>query len=417
MEFPSNVHAPAPVSGRPAHQKRSLALIFFVMLMDIIGITLLSPVAPKIVLRYSSSALVVTLIPVVYAFGQFFASPLLGKVGDKVGRRPVLLLSLVGQALGYFIFALGGSLWMLILGRLIGGITSGNLSTSSAYIADISSPEERSKNFAVISTAWSMGLILGPALGGLFGQFSLETPAYVAGCVTLLNLVLGYFLLPESLPRQRRDASPLQARDYNPVITILDMARKPGLGALLLVNAVFSFAFNGNNSTVALFMIQKFLAETWHLSIMMMVTGASIALANSFLVPLCVPRFGEKATGVIGLLGLALTSAALFFAPYLWLAILVNVLGSAMSALIFPTLTTLSIERVQPQEAGQVLGVISAVGSLTNILGPLFAGLVYDQVMVGAPFWIGALVLLVAGYLLAQINASRPLPGAVRAGE
>jgi len=388
-----------------AAKKRSLILIFIVMLMDIIGITLLSPVAPKIVLRYSSSALVVTLIPVVYALGQFVASPILGKIGDKMGRRPVLLVSLFGQALGYVIFGLGGSLWMLILGRLVGGITSGNLSTSSAYIADISKPEERSKNFAIIATAWSLGLIMGPALGGLFGQFSLETPAYVAGAVTLLNLLLGFFLLPESLPASKRDTTKLVLRDYNPILTIMDMAVRPGLGAIILISAIFSFAFNGMNSILALFMIQKFTAGTWQLSLMMMLSGVTIALANSFLIPFMAPRFSVKLMGVFGLLGLAASSVSVFFAPFMWLAILVNILGSAMSAFIFPALTTLSIERVLPKEAGQLLGVNSAVGSLMNIVGPLFAGFVYDYVMVGSPFWIGALVLVFAAYLLVRTTA------------
>lgn len=383
-----------------AVKKRSLILIFIVMLMDIIGITLLSPVAPRIVLRYNSSALVVTLIPVVYALGQFVAAPILGKIGDKVGRRPVLLVSLIGQALGYLIFGLGGSLWMLILGRLIGGITSGNMSTSSAYIADISKPEERSKNFAIISTAWSLGLIMGPALGGLFGQFSLETPAFVAGAVTLLNLILGFFLLPESLPKQKRDTTQLAIRDYNPILAIIDMAVRPGLGAIIVISAIFSFAFNGMNSVLALFMIHKFSADTWVLSLMMMLSGVTIALANSFLIPFLAPRFSVKVMGVFGLLGLAISSVSVFFAPFIWLTVLVNIMGSAMSAFIFPALTTLSIERVLPKEAGQMLGVNSAVGSLMNIVGPLCAGLVYDYVMVGSPYWMGAIVLVIAAYLL-----------------
>ena len=388
-----------------ATKKRSLILIFIVMLMDIIGITLLSPVAPKIVLRYSSSAIFVTLIPVVYALGQFVASPILGKIGDKIGRRPVLLVSLFGQALGYFIFWWGGSLWMLLLGRLVGGITSGNLSTSSAYIADISKPEERSKNFAIISTAWSLGLIMGPGLGGLFGQLSLETPAFVAGAVTLVNLILGFFLLPESLPRLKRDTTKLSVRDYNPILAIIDMAVRPGLGAIILISALFGFAFNGMNSILALFMIQKFTADTWQLSIMMMLAGVTIALANTFLIPFLAPRFSVKMMGVLGLLGLAASSVCVFFAPFFWLSVLVNILGSAMSAFIFPALTTLSIERVLPREAGQLLGVNAAVSSLMNIIGPLFAGLVYDYVMVGSPFWIGALVLLVAAYLLVRTTS------------
>ena len=206
----------APADSERATNKRSLALIFFVMLMDIIGITLLSPVAPKIVLEYSSSAVMVTMITVIYAAGQFFAAPLLGRIGDKVGRRPVLLVSLVGQALGYFIFGVAGSLWMLLLGRLIGGITSGNLSTSSAYIADISKPEERSKNFATIATAWSLGLILGPAMGGLLGQFNLRTPAIAAGVITVINVILLYFFLPESLPKEKRDKTPIRRARLQP---------------------------------------------------------------------------------------------------------------------------------------------------------------------------------------------------------
>jgi MFS transporter, DHA1 family, tetracycline resistance protein len=389
-------------SADQAKNKRSLALIFFVMLMDIIGITLLAPVAPRIVLEYSNSALMVTLIPVIYAAGQFFASPILGRISDKVGRRPVLLLSLLGQSLGYFVFGLAGSLWVLLLGRLIGGITSGNLSTSSAYIADISKPEERSKNFAVISTAWSLGLILGPALGGLFGQFSLRTPAIAAGVVSLLNVILGYFFLPESLLVDRRDKRPISPRELNPVASIGDMARKPSLGVLLLVLALFSFAFNGINSTSALYMIQKFAAETWQLSVMMIMSGLSIALANSFLVPRWVPRFGEKKTGTSGLLGLAFFSVSVFLAPVLWLAFLLNMLGSAMSAFIFPSLTTMSVELVSPREVGKLLGVTSAVGSLMNILGPIWAGLIYDHIMIGAPYWMGALVLVGAALILSR---------------
>lgn len=381
-------------------RKGSLALIFFVMLMDIIGITLLSPVAPSIVLRYSDSALMVTMITVIYAGGQFVASPFFGKLGDKFGRRPVLLISLIGQSLGYLVFALGGSLWVLFLGRLIGGITSGNLSTSNAYIADISKPEERSKNFAMISTAWSLGLILGPMLGGVFGELSLEAPAFVAAGVTFLNVLLGFFLLPESLPQERRDHTPVRLRDLNPIISIYQIGRKPGLWLVLLAQALFSFSFNGINSTSALFIIQKFFAHTWQVSLMMMLAGLSIALTNTFLVPRWMPRFGERLSGVGGLLGLAVVAAALYFIPVLWIFLLINMLSSVMNSFIFPALTTLSIERVSAHEVGQLLGVTSAVGSLMNIFGPLWAGFIYDEVMMGSPYWMGAVIYIVGALIL-----------------
>jgi DHA1 family tetracycline resistance protein-like MFS transporter len=407
-----NPTTPDATNVAPEHKPqgktgRALALIFFVMLMDVMGISLLSPVAPQIVLRFSNEALMVTMVTMIYASGQFIAAPLIGKLGDRYGRRPVLLISLFGQALGYLIFGLGGSLWVLFLGRLIGGITAGNLSTASAYIADVSKPGERSKNFAIISTAWSMGLILGPAMGGIFGQFSLETPAYVAAALAFLNVLMGIFLLPESLPKGKRDTSPMRLRDYNPIVAIIDMARKPGLGLLLLVNALFSFAFNGVNSTSALFVIQKFAAQTWEISLLLILGGVSIAVSNTFMVPRWVPAFGEKTSGVASLVGLSVFYVAIFFAPLLWLVFPLNMLASSMNAFIFPTLTTLSADRVAHHEVGLLMGVTSAVGSLMNIFGPLWAGLIYDHVMVGAPYWMGAIVLVLAALMLTRA-ASKP---------
>jgi DHA1 family tetracycline resistance protein-like MFS transporter len=380
-------------------------VIFFVMLMDVMGITMLSPVAPQIVLRFSSEAVLVAMITVVYACGQVIAAPLIGKLGDRYGRRPVLLISVLGQSLGYLIFGLGGSLWVLFLGRLIGGITAGNLSTAGAYIADVSRPEERSKNFTIIGTAWSLGLIIGPALGGIFGQISLEAPAFVAAAFALLNVLLGFFLLPESLPVEKRQKLAMSLRDYNPLAAIIDMARKPGLGILLLIHALFSFAFNGVASTSTLFVIQKFLAETWQISLLMILAGVSIALSNTFLVPGVVQRAGERLSGTFSLVGLAVFYLAIFFAPAFWLVYPFNMLASCGNSFIFPVLTSLCANRVEPQEMGNLMGVTSAVGSLMNIFGPLWAGLIYDQVMRGAPYWMGAIIMLLAAWMLSRTKS------------
>ena len=387
---------------KPGTKKGALGLIFFIMLMDIIGITILNPVAPFIVHRYSDMALMVTMVTIVYAAGQFIAAPLMGKLGDRYGRRPVLLVSLVGQGIGYIIFGLGGSLWILFLGRLIGGITGGNLSTAGAYIADVSKPEERARNFAMIGTAWSLGLILGPAAGGLFGQLSLETPAYAAAVLSFLNVLLGLFILPESLPKEKRDTTPMRLRDYNPIVSILEMARKPGLGWLLLVTSLFNFGFNGINSTSALFFIHKFAIQTRQVSLLMMLAGASIALVNTFLVPRWMPRFGEKAAGVASLFGLALLNTGILLAPFMWLVYPLNMLASGMSSFTFPALTTLSINCIPHREVGLLMGVTTAIGSLMNIFGPLWAGLVFDHVNPGAPFWMGAIVLVLAALLLTR---------------
>lgn len=387
----------------------SLIVIFLIMAMDVMGITVLSPVAPQIVLQYSDQALMVSMIPMIYAAGQFISTPILGKFGDRFGRRPVLLASLIGQAAGYFIFGLGGSLSVLFLGRLVGGITGGNLSTASAYIADISAPEDRAKNFAAISTVWSLGLILGPALGGAFAQLSLEAPAFISAGLALINLALGFVFLKESLPVERRDRSPLKARDYNPLFSILDMARKPGMGVVLLAYSLFSFAFDGVSSTSALFIIEKFSAITWQISLMMMLAGMSIALTNFLLVPRWLPRFGKVPAAIASLIGMALASVLIFFSPQLWLLLGINMLYSGTSAFIFPALTILTIECVSPQEMGVLMGVTSAVGSLMNVLGPMWGGFVYDQVMAGSPYWMGAAVLLLAAFFLTRYSPAQSL--------
>lgn len=393
--------------------KRSLGLIFMIMLMDIIGIMLLAPVAPYLIRQFSDQALMVTMVTMLYAAGQFFAAPLIGKLGDRYGRRPVLLISLAGQALGYVVFGVGGALWILFLGRIIGGITGGNLSTAAAYIADVSKPEERAKNFALIGTAWSLGLILGPAAGGLLGQLHLSAPAYTAALLTLANLALAVFILPESLPKERRDESPMRPADFNPISAIFDMAKRPGLGWLLLVTMLFNFAFNGINSTTTLFWIDKFNAQTWHVSLLLILSGAAITVTNSFLVPKAVPRYGEKAVASASLFGLGLVFTGLFFMPVFWLIFPLNMLGSGISAFTFPTLTTLCIDCITPREVGLLMGVTTGLGSLMNIFGPLWAGTIYDKVMVGSPLWMGAIVLVIAGAMLFRRSGKRveiPLP-------
>src|SRR5215211_3965520 len=206
--------------------KRVLRIIFLIMLMDIVGMSIIFPVAPYIVQRYSGDALMGTMLTVIYAGAQFFAAPALGKISDKVGRRPVLLISVLGSAVGYFIFGIGGALWVLFLSRLIDGITGGNISTASAYIIDVSKPEERAKNFTLLGMAYGVGFILGPALGGILGQWNLNAPVYVAGMIFLISSALVYFQLPESLPMESRERSRLRLNDFNPFASVAHMMLK-----------------------------------------------------------------------------------------------------------------------------------------------------------------------------------------------
>jgi DHA1 family tetracycline resistance protein-like MFS transporter len=379
--------------------------------MDVTGITILYPVAPYLVKRYSDAALMVTLLTVIYAAAQFFAAPILGKLGDRYGRRPVLLVSVFGSAIGYVIFGIGGALWILFFSRLIDGITAGNMSTASAYIADVSRPEERTKNLGLIGVAWGIGLVLGPAMGAVFGEIDLTVPAYVAAALSLFGVVLICFFLPESLPREQRQNEPIRINDLNPFISIKAMAQLPNLGQLFLTLCLFNFAFNGINSIQTLFLIERFSAQPWQLGLLLVLAGITVAAVQAVLVQRFVSRYRETSVGVGSLLGQAVIALAIFFAPSFWLIYPLAVLNSTCSTFTFPTIGTLASSSVSAREQGILMGVTTALGSLMSILGPLCAGLVYDHVMRGAPYWMGAAIFALAGFILRPRRPHKPQDG------
>jgi MFS family permease len=398
-------------------KKRALGLIFFIMLMDIVGLTIIFPVAPFIVGRFNNDALMVTMLTVIYAGAQFFSAPALGKISDRLGRRPVLLISVLGSAIGYFVFGLGGALWVLFLARLIDGATAGNLSIASAYLADVSKPEERAKTFTLIGMAYGFGFILGPALGGALSQISLDAPTFAAGVIALISVALIFFMLPESLPRERREMAPLRLVDFNPVASIGEIARKPGLGVLLIVYCLFSFAFDGINSTAGVFVAQKFDAQPWQIGALFVLTGIAMAVVQGALVPRLVPRFGEKRVAIASLIGQAVAAVLIVVAPALWMLYPLSVAQTAIVGFIFPTLAALTTSRVSEREQGRLAGVNAALAALMSAIGPLFAGLIYDHLMPGAPYWIGAAILLAAAVLMAGVRTPRVAPVAVAAAE
>ncbi len=392
------------MSSETQSTRRALGLIFFVMLMDIVGMTILFPVAPDIVQRYSADALAVTLLTVIYAGGQFFAAPALGKLSDRIGRRPVLLACVFGSAIGYFIFGAGGALWILFLSRLIDGITGGNISTASAYIIDVSPPEERARNLTLVGMAYGIGFIVGPAIGGMLSQLSLNAPAYLAGAVFLVSTALIYFLLPESLPEGQRVRSRLVASDLNPFASVAQMMRKPGLSPVLLVLALFNFSFNGVNSVTGVYVKDEFAAPPMTLGLLLVCAGISTAFVQAILIQRFVPRYGEKRMALVGLLGSVIGWPLFIAAPAVWMLFPVMFLQSGITGFIWPTTGAIAANQVSEQEQGQLAGVNVALGGLMAMLGPLWAGAVYDQVMPGAPFWMGAILLGIACLVLSQVR-------------
>jgi len=392
----------------PQAQKRALSIIFMIMLLDVIGLSILGPVAPYIVRRYRDNASMVTLLTVIYAGAQFLAAPILGQISDRVGRRPVLLLSVLGSAIGYFIFGLGGALWVLLLSRLIDGLTGGNMSTAGAYIVDVSAPEQRAPNMTLIGMAFGLGFIIGPALGGLLGQWSVDLPLFAAGVLSLVSALAVYFWLPESLAPERRETGALRLADFNPLAAIGRFLGRPGLGLVLVVGALFNFGFDGANSTVGLYVIGKFAAQPWQIGALFVTVGLATAVVQAALVGRLVPRFGEKRMALVSLAGNAAGSLLFVAAPALWLLFPLGFLQAGVTGFIWATTGSLAAGYVSEREQGQLAGVSAALAGLMAMLGPLTAGAAYDAVSPAAPFWISLTVMLLGAVLLAWVRAAAP---------
>lgn len=384
--------------------KGALGFIFSVVLLDVMGLGLLLPIQAYIVRQYSQEAIMVAMIPVLYAVAQFFAAPLLGKLSDRFGRRPVILYSITASAIGYFLFGIGGALWVLFFSRIIDGFGAGSASTAGAYVADVTPPQDRAKNYGFLGMAFGLGFILGPTLGGLLSQISLNAPVYAAGILSLSAAVVGFLILPESLPKEKRETKSLRLADLNPFASIFDMLRRPTVGGLLLAQCLFFFVFNGNNNMLPVFMIEKFTAQPWQVAMLFATGGIVMAVMQGALVGPLVKRFNEKPLTVNSLVLQALAAIGMVTIPALWMLFPVTVLNSIGTGLVWPTLGAMLANSVSAEEQGRLSGVSTALGSLMSIFGPLWAGITYDRIAPVAPFWIGALIFVAAGLVLTRVK-------------
>ena len=385
--------------------KKILAFIFAVVLFDFIGLTILITVQAFIVREYNTTALAVSLLTVLYAVSQFIAAPILGKISDKYGRRPILLFCLFGSAIGYFIFGIGGALWVLFLSRIIDGFSGGNISIATAIITDVSPLEDRTKNLGLIGAAFGLGLIIGPIIGGLFSQISLSAPAYAAGIFSLAATVVGFFILPESLPKSERNQESLKLNDLNPVASIGKFITRPIIGIFLAVFILVNFTFSGFTITLPVYVINKFAIDPLNIGGLLFVAGVVSSVVQGGLIGKLSKKFGDKNLLITGILFLTTGLILFLFTQIFWLLYIILGIISMGIGLITPTLNSLISKMVLPSELGEVFGVNTSLNSLMTIIGPLAAGLIYDYINPTAPYWLGAILLMIAFVLMIRIKA------------
>lgn len=401
MNDPIVAETTAPPSRRRGGPVTFIILTAF---LNLAGIGIIAPVLNFLTGRYvadpDQSAWAVSLLFTSYSLFQFIATPTLGTLSDRFGRRPILLLCLLGSAAGYLLLGIGGALWVLFLGRIIDGITGGNIGIIYAYAADITTPQDRTRFFGLLGAASGMGFVIGPVFGGVIYSATglLEAPMYAAAIVTLLNVIWGWFVMPESLAPERR-ARAINLRQLNPFVQLLNVFRIPQIRALLIAVLVWTVAFAVIQSNIAL------LAETrlgWtprDTNGLFFAIGLIQIITQGMLLRRLVNRFGEGRLLIGGMLSLltglllvALTAATASTA-IIFSAVLFTSFGNG---LIIPTSGALLSKAVGVREQGLIQGGNQSVQALGRVLGPVYAGYTYTGFGAVATYAGAAGMMLVA---------------------
>lgn len=394
-----------------------LSFIFITLLLDVLGLGLIIPVLPKLIESFTgdieSASSTFGIFIAVYALMQFLFAPVLGSLSDKYGRRPIILISLLGAGLDYLLLAFAPSLGWLFVGRVISGITSANITTATAYIVDVSPPEKRAQNFGLLGVAFGIGFIVGPAIGGLLGNVGLHIPFLVVAGITLLNVLYGYFVLPESLkPENRRPFSWARA---NPVGSLIGLGRYPIALALASTIVLTSLAQNALQSTWVLYTGYRFNWGTTEVGISLAVVGLTAGLVQGGLIGQIVPRLGERRSLLLGLAISALSFMFYGLASAGWMMYAITMISS-IGGIAGPSAQSIMTQSVKANEQGAVQGALTSLNALTGVVGPLLATNVFRFFisesapikLPGAPFFLGTLFILI-GILLA-VNTFRRLP-------
>ena len=363
--------------------KRSpLVVIFVTVFIDLVGFGIVIPVLPYYVegTRFNASPRMVGLLFASYSVMQLIFAPVLGRLSDKYGRRPVLFFSLLGTSAGFLIMGFATTLWMLFLGRIIDGITGGNISTAQAYIADVTTKEERAKGMGLIGAAFGLGFTFGPAIGGILSKWGIGVPFIFAGLMALANAALLYFTLPETVTPDHPARSRAAGR-WSQLFSALHNRR---LAFVLVIYFLFVVAFSIMTASYALFTMHRFGFDAVHNGYFFMYVGIIGALIQGGLIGRLAKRFGELPLTVTGAFLFALSLVAIpFTGPQTGLAVLLGVgaLFAVGNALATPSLTALASKSVGAGEQGGVLGVTQSVASLARAVGPtISAWLIYSAV-------------------------------------
>jgi DHA1 family tetracycline resistance protein-like MFS transporter len=404
-------------------KNKPLASIFLIVFIDLLGFSIILPLLPYYAETFGASPFVIGLLTASYAAAQFLGAPLMGRLSDRYGRRPILLLSIAGTLVGFVMLALANSLFGLFASRILDGVTGGNITVAQAYISDVTDRKNRARGLGMIGAAFGLGFIFGPALGGLLSQWGYAVPALLAAALSLANLILVAAWLPESLTPERRAALAESQRAPFTLKALTKALGRPYVGALLHTRFFFGLAFSMFQTVFALYGQARFGINAQSTGYILAYVGVLSAFTQGFLVGRLANRFSDNRLifWAIGLMSLSLLGWAL--APSILILMLIMI-PTALSGGILNTILTSTLTRsVSISEIGGTLGLSSSLESLTRVIAPSLGGLILERIGPAAPGLFGAFVLaLLFSYAWRNIlnssiresNEGQPEPVAVK---
>ncbi|HUB85515.1 MAG TPA: TCR/Tet family MFS transporter [Rhizomicrobium sp.] len=402
------------MSEQQAASRFALVFIFLTMFIDTVGLGIIIPVAPKIIaqltgLGMSGAARWGGWLQTAFAAMLFLFSPLIGNLSDRFGRKPILIISLLALGVDYFITGIAPTIWWLFIGRILSGVAGAAYTTANAFIADVSPPEKRAANFGLTGAAFGIGFVVGPAIGGLLGQYGLRLPFFAAAGLAVANALFGLIVMKESLPPEKRRKFELWRA--NPVGSLIALKRYPGVIAFVGIMVLMRIAHDANPVIWSYYVYLKFHWTTAQLGYAMAFLGIVMAFVFGFLTRIAIPKLGEHRAAYIGLFAGAIGFCGYGLATQGWQMYPWMLVWSLMG-LAMPAINGIISQHVPATEQGELQGALSSVGGITSVVAPVilttvfayFTGPRAPVYFPGAAFVAAGLLLALAAILLTRIE-------------
>lgn len=392
-------------------QKRPLFSIFLVVFVDLLGFGLILPLLPYYAREFGAGEALIGLLVAAAPAAQLLGAPLLGRLSDRFGRRPLLMWSILGTCAGFVVLGLANTLWLLFVGRIIDGLTGGNITVAQAYITDVTDERNRARGFGLIGAAFGLGFMIGPAMGGLLSKWGYAVPAFAAAGLALANWIAVYFWLPESLSQERRSELARTADLRADLATYRGLFSRPRTGPLLGIGFVYRLAFSTHTTIFSLYCLVRFDATARATGLMLTYIAFLVVLVQGGAIGPLTRRFTEPRLVLVALAGMTLSLLGWAFAPSIPV-LLVVLAPLALSAGVLNTvLQSLLSKSVDAEDTGAVMGMMASLESVSRMAAPALGGWLLGVVGTSAPGVFGALLLVgLFPYVLLFFRSWIPVP-------